>query len=107
MTPERALLDSLCRAETALAAGDAEAANAAMAEGADLCRRLHAAGIHLPAAEAEHLRATAERCGAALVAFGKRLNDESFRDDNHRRGILSYQDGTSGGAPRHPARSRG
>jgi hypothetical protein len=104
MTPQRELMDALQRTEAALAAGDGEAANLAMAGGVDLCRRLHEAGVPIPAEEADGIRALAERCGVALAAFGKRLNAESFRDDNHRRGIQSYQDSLRGGGSRRGSR---
>jgi hypothetical protein len=81
----------LGRADVALAHGDTTAADVAMAEAADLCRRLQAAGLGVPADELGILRDLAERCGLALTRLGQELNAESFRDDNHRRGMVMYQ----------------
>jgi hypothetical protein len=86
------LLTTLTRVETALAAGDSEGAAVDMNSAADLCRRLQAAGMGVPPAELGALRDLWERCGMALTQLGENLNAESFRDDNHRRGVGVYQD---------------
>jgi hypothetical protein len=88
--PAEELVSELGRAEAALACDDTETANVAMAAAADLCRRLQAAGVVVPPAELAVLRALAERCGLALTRLGQDLNAESFRDDNHRRGVDTY-----------------
>ena len=88
--PSVELGERLRRAEAALASNDLEAADAQMAAAADLCRRLQAAGLGVPAAELGALRDLADRCGASLTRIGDALNAESMRDENHRRGINSY-----------------
>ncbi|HEX2658799.1 MAG TPA: hypothetical protein VHU40_11025 [Polyangia bacterium] len=88
--PSDELADRLGRAEAALNADDLEAADAHLASAADLCRRLQAAGLGIPPQELATLRALAERCGTSLISVGERLNAASQRDENHRRGIVSY-----------------
>ena len=88
--PSAELADRLGRAEVALNAGDLETADTHLASAADLCRRLQAAGLGIPPQELDALRALAERCGTSLVSAGQRLNAASQRDENHRRGIVSY-----------------
>lgn len=89
--PSSELIDTLAHAEAALARGSMDDANQAMESAADLCRRLQAAGLGLPAFELEVLRDLAERCGVALTRLGQELQSDSLRGDNHRRGIASYQ----------------
>ena len=88
--PSIELAERLGRAEAALAQDDLDAADLHMASAADLCRRLQAAGLGIPTQELDALRDLAERCGVSLVRVGERLNAESQRDENHRRGIVSY-----------------
>lgn len=88
--PSMELATMLGRADAALARGDREAASVDMAAAADLCRRLQMAGLGIPATELQGLRDLADRCGVALGRLGQELNAESFRDDNHRRGISTY-----------------
>ena len=85
------LQECLRRADLAMQSDDLDAANAAMAEGAALCVRMQDAGLSLPADSAGDLRRLAEECENALVALSARLNARSFRDDQQRRGMLSYQ----------------
>src|SRR5262245_10033636 len=94
-SPAAELVSILGRAEAALARGDSEAANVDMKAGADLCRRLQAAGITVPARELGVLRELADRCGVALARIAKELNAESLRDENHRRGIVTYHEALS------------
>ncbi len=84
------LLKTLAQADAALAVDDTAAAGVAMALAADLCRRVQAAGLGVPPHELGMLRALADRCGPALARLGQDLNAESFRDDNHRRGLRTY-----------------
>jgi uncharacterized membrane protein YccC len=88
--PSAELADRLGRAQAALEQDDLETADAHLASAADLCRRLQAAGLGIPPEELATLRDLAERCGTSLVSVGERLNAESQRDENHRRGIESY-----------------
>ena len=90
-TPSHALRECLRRADAAMKADDIETANAAMADGAAICLQLQETGLPLPSDDAESLRQLANACVNALVALSNRLNARSFRDDQHRRGILSYQ----------------
>lgn len=85
-----ALIDILGHAETALASGDMESADAAMQAGADLCRRLQAAGIAVPASELAAVRDMAERCGMELARLTTELNADSAKGENFRRGMASY-----------------
>ena len=89
------LMTTLGQADAALARGDTEAANEAMAAAADLCSRLQAAGLGVPAGELATLQEIADRCGVALLRLGQDLNAESFRGDNLRRGMRTYN-GDSG-----------
>lgn len=89
--PSSELVDTLARAEAALASGDMDAASGAMESAADLCRRLQTAGLGVPASELNVLRDLADRCGLALIRLGRDLQSDSLRGDNHRRGIASYQ----------------
>jgi hypothetical protein len=89
-TPHAALAEALARAETALAAGDVAAAAREMAEAADLCRRLQAAGLPVPAEHAESLGALSARCGEHLDRLASELQVDSRRNEQHRRGIVSY-----------------
>ena len=89
--PAAELFDSMTRAAAALASGDTEAANVAMESAADLCRRLQAAGLGVPAIDLGQLRDLAERCGVALARLGRELQSDSLRGESHRRGISSYQ----------------
>jgi hypothetical protein len=84
------LVSELGRAEAALGRDDAETANVAMSAAADVCLRLQAAHIDVPAPELAVLRTLAERCALALDRLRLRLNAESLRDDNHRRGVETY-----------------
>jgi len=88
--PSAELADRLERAQAAMEQDDLETADAHLAAAADLCRRLQAAGLGIPPEELGALRELAERCGTSLVSVGDRLNAESQRDENHRRGIESY-----------------
>jgi hypothetical protein len=88
--PSVELATMLGRADAALARGDMEAADVDMAAAADLCRRLQTAGLGISGTELQGLRDLADRCGVALGRLGEALNAESFRDDNHRRGISTY-----------------
>jgi len=90
-TSSQSLQECLRRADAAMKANDIEAANAAMADGAALCVSLQERGLALPGDDADGLRQLAEECEDALVALSQRLNARSFRDDQQRRGILSYQ----------------
>jgi len=85
------LAETLKRTEAALESGDLAAANEGMMLAVDLCRRLHQAGVPLSPPCADEVKDLVERCGQALVRVGDRVNQESFRDENHRRGILSYE----------------
>ena len=89
--PAHELLDALTRAAAALDAGNSDAAAADMESAADLCRRLQAAGLPVPAPELDRLRELYDRCGVALVRMGEQLNAASFRDENQRRGLEAYQ----------------
>ena len=84
------LARTLESANAALARGDTEAANIAMADAADLCRRMQAAGLGVLATDQGVLRDLADRCGVALTRLAHELNAESFRDDNQRRGLRTY-----------------
>ena len=95
--PATELIATLTRAAAALDAGDGEAANADMEAAADLCRRLQAAGVGVPALQLATLRALYDRCGVALVRLGEELNAASFRDEQQRRGMEAYQTRTSRG----------
>lgn len=88
--PSTELADRLARAEAALQQDDLETADGHLAAAADLCRRLQAAGLGIPLQELGELRTLAERLGISLASVGERLNAESQRDENHRRGIVSY-----------------
>lgn len=91
-SPAVELVSSLGRAEAALARGDSEAADVEMKAAADLCRRLQAAGVSVPARELGVLRELADRLGVALAQLARELNAESLRDENHRRGIVTYHE---------------
>lgn len=89
--PAHELVAALTRAAAALNAGDADAAGADMASAADLCRRLQAAGVHIPPSELTTVRDLYERCGLALGRMGEELNAASFRDEAQRRGMAAYR----------------
>jgi ketopantoate reductase len=84
------LVAAMEQAQAALTKGDTEAANVVMTAAAEICQGLQASGIIVPAAEMERLRELTARCGVELTRLGHKLNAESFRDDNHLRGIATY-----------------
>lgn len=86
------LLVALNEAEGALARDDSQAAEAAMAAGAAICRQMQADGQTIPAADLVALQKLATSCGVSLTRIGTALNAESLRDDNHRRALVTYQD---------------
>jgi hypothetical protein len=90
LDPVVELVAMMGQAQAALTKGDMDAANVAMDAAAGLCRGLQAAGVSVPEAEMEGLRELTARCGLELARLGNELNAESFRDDNHRRGITIY-----------------
>ncbi len=89
--PWTALQTVLERAESDLARGDAESANIAMAEAADICRALQGGGLQISPQNAAALQNLTESCGISLARLVRALNAESLRDDNHRRALLTYQ----------------
>jgi hypothetical protein len=89
-SPAAELVALLGQADAALTRGDHDGAAEVMASAADLCRRLQAAGVGVPASELAALRALGDRCGLALERMARELNAASFRGENHRRGITTY-----------------
>ena len=89
-SPSAELLDLLAQADAAFARDDRESSLASIHEAADLCRRLQAAGVTVPAAELTALRELGARCGLAIERMARALYAASFREDNHRRGIATY-----------------
>ena len=75
------------RAAAALAGGDLDGADAAMAAAAAICRRMEGGGIGLTAAEKTRLREIYQRAGAELIRLTAELNVDSAR----RRGLASYR----------------
>ncbi len=88
--PSVELAQAMQRTLDALLAGDLQGADTHMQAAADLCRRLQAAGLGVPEAELGVLRTLADRCGESLARAGRALNASCHRDENHRRGIVSY-----------------
>jgi hypothetical protein len=91
-SPVHELVDALTRAAAALAAGQSDAASADMEAAAELCRRLQGAGMGVPAAELDRLRALYEQCGVALGHMSQQLNAASFQGEQQRRGLVAYHD---------------
>jgi hypothetical protein len=89
-SPAAELVALLAQADAALARDDHDGAAEAMTAAADLCRRLQAAGVGVPASELVALRELGDRCGLALERMARELNAASFRGENHRRGIITY-----------------
>jgi len=88
--PSVELAEMLKKACAALQDDDLAAANEHMAAAAELCKRLQVAGLGIPEDEIQALRTLAEQCGRSLADANRHLNDNSMRDENHRRGIRSY-----------------
>lgn len=87
---------ALGRAVAALEAGDLDTASGDMEAAAELCGRLQTAGVRIPGPELAQLRELYERCGVFLVQTGEKLNADSFREEQHRRGVEAYRARTSG-----------
>jgi hypothetical protein len=85
------LVGFLEQAESALARGEHDTADTAMSAAAEICRRMQSAGVPIPNEEIGALQALVARCGTLLERMAAELNAESLRDDNHRRGLLTYQ----------------
>lgn len=87
---------ALTRSVAALEAGDLDAASTDMEAAAELCGRLQTAGVRVPGPELAQLRELYQRCGVFLVQSGEKLNADSFRDEQHRRGMEAYRVRSSG-----------
>lgn len=91
-----ALVQALTRAVAALGEADRIAADSAIAEAADLCRRLHSAGEVLPRRDLVEVERLFRLCGASLGDLSRQLETDSRDGDNVRRGIASYRSQSGG-----------